>query len=185
MSSNKQSLPDLKKEYLKIYTPKALRLSCGNITLVSQALEANTDSIATIKKELGVTKIEALIKVFLIDLNELLNLKRPLTERAINEIAFEVVSTYYNLTMADVYLLFKRAKTGYYGEFYESINITKVMRWFSDYHSERITFIADKNYNNHLAHKNSSTDRFSTQNKIINKTAMSMYRVMDTKKTRK
>jgi hypothetical protein len=107
------------------------------VTTIKQALAMPSHSLAAIKRASGIKQIEALIKIHLINLNDLLNLNKPLTEAAIDEIASEVVSKYYALTMADVYLIFNRAKCGHNGQFFESINITKVMSWFSDYFRER------------------------------------------------
>ncbi|WP_420582059.1 hypothetical protein [Reichenbachiella sp.] len=126
-----------KQEYLEIYSPKAMREAMKGVSTIQQAKALKTVSLAKIRKDIGSNAIEALIKIYLIQLSELLNLKRALTEDQIDEIASEVVATYYHLTMADVNLIMKRAKTGYYGELYEQLNMPKVMKWFADYFEER------------------------------------------------
>jgi len=104
---------------------------------VEAAIDHGGDRIVTLTKEYSVEKVEALLKLQLIELNDILDLKRPLSELAIDTIAEELVANYGNMTMADIYLVFRRAKLGHYGELYESINVPKVMRWFEAYFGER------------------------------------------------
>ena len=94
-------------------------------------------SLATLRKDHGSQKVETVIKLYLVELCELVNLKRPLTERQIDAIAMEVVSRYYVLTIADVHVIFRKAKNGEFGELYESMDMPKVMKWFSDYLNDR------------------------------------------------
>ncbi len=94
-------------------------------------------SLATLRKDHGSQKVETVIKLYLVELCELVNLKRPLTERQIDAIAMEVVSRYYVLTIADVHVIFRKAKNGEFGELYESMDMPKVMKWFSDYFNDR------------------------------------------------
>ena len=70
-------------------------------------------------------------------LSRLLNLKTPLTEEAIDEIAEEIYRNYPFFRMSDICLIIWRIKTGKCGELYESLNIAKVLRWVNDYAEER------------------------------------------------
>ena len=126
-----------KTEFLETYSPKALQLQFREVTTVALALQTKSKSIALLKNEYPEEKLAALIKLQLIDLNDMLNLKRPLSETQIDTIADEIFTQYFHLTMADIYLIFRRAKTGHYGEFYESINMPKVLSWFRTYFDER------------------------------------------------
>lgn len=94
-------------------------------------------ALATLKKDFGAQKVETIIKLYLVELTELVNLKRPLREKQIDAIAMEVVSSYYSLTIADVHVIFRKARNGEFGELYESLDMPKVMKWFSDYFAER------------------------------------------------
>lgn len=69
-------------------------------------------SLAVLRRDYGNDKIEAIIKLHLIDLCENVNLKRPLRDTQVDNIAREVVAEYYNLTIADVHVIFRKAKTG-------------------------------------------------------------------------
>lgn len=94
-------------------------------------------SLAVLKKDFGAQKVETVIKLYLVELCELVNLKRPLREKQIDAIAMEVVSAYYSLTIADVHVIFRKARNGEFGELYESLDMPKVMKWFADYFAER------------------------------------------------
>lgn len=118
-------------------TPMALQVSCKGISTPLQAADSGHSSLCVMVKEYGQEKVEALIQMYLIELNEYLNLKRPLTEKMIDAIAADIVEDYRYLNMADVWLVFSRARKGYYGELYESINTAKVEGWFRDYFNER------------------------------------------------
>lgn len=104
-------------------------------------------SLAVLRRDYGNEKIEAIIKLHLIDLCESVNLKRPLRATQIDSIAREIVAEYYALTIADVHVIFRNAKTGAYGEFYESLDMPKVMGWFRSYFAERLELAAEQSEN--------------------------------------
>lgn len=88
-------------------------------------------------KTYGTPKIEVYVKIWLIELNEILNTKRPLKETQIDECAYLIVLEHKNLAIADLHIIFKKAKTGGYGELYETLSIDKILKWFNDYFNER------------------------------------------------
>lgn len=122
---------------LAAYTPKALQVSCRGIATPLQAACSGNPCMAFLVRDHGAEKVEALVKLQLVELNELLNLKRPLTERMIDVIASDIVADFRSLNMADVWLVFRRARSGHYGELYESLNTAKVEGWFHEYFNER------------------------------------------------
>ena len=153
-------------EYLTIYAPKALARYYGEIRTVAQALAAPSHSVGRLKNVLGTEKVEALIKLQLVYLNEMLNLKRPLGELQIDEIAAEVVAIHHNLTMADVHVIMRRARSGHYGEFYESLTMPKVLSWFGDYFEERCDVAAQRSMDHHAQVKEwNDTSRKSNEEK--------------------
>lgn len=144
MEKDNQTLATVtSKNFLTIYSPDALNRQLMEIRNVNDALalaESNHEqfpSLATLRKDHGSQKVETVIKLYLVELCEPVNLKRPLTERQIDTIAMEVVSRYYALTIADVHVIFRKAKNGEFGELYESMDMPKVMKWFSDYFNDR------------------------------------------------
>ncbi|OWP79937.1 hypothetical protein BWK63_13700 [Flavobacterium covae] len=125
------------------------------ITTVKQALEHKTSTLAKISKQVGAVRTEALIKIYLVRVNELLDLKKPLSEEAINEIAHILTTEYYNLNMTDVVFVLQQAIKGRYGEMFETLNISKVVKWFDIYFNERCNTAEEMSYKE--AHQYRST----------------------------
>lgn len=110
-------------------------------------------SLARLRADYGEEAIEDIIRLYLIDLSENVNLKRPLRDSQVDNIAREVVAEYYSLTIADVHIIFRKAKRGEYGVLYESLDTPKVMTWFRDYFAERCQTGADMSVNNQFYDK--------------------------------
>lgn len=118
--------------------------------------ESNRDkypSLAVLRRDNGSKKIEAIIKLYLIDLCENVNLTRPLGDAQVENIAREIVAEYYNLTIADVHVIFRQAKTGEYGDFFGSLDMPKVMTWFREYFNNRCELGAELSENNRVYDK--------------------------------
>lgn len=131
------SLTPAQQKAISNYLPENFLPVVRNVTTVRQALSTGTSSLAKIDKNIGSVKTEALVKVYLVRLNELLDLKKNLSEAAIDEIAATVVKEYYMLTMVDVVFVLQQAIQGKYGEMFDSLNTAKVLRWFKDYFNDR------------------------------------------------
>ena len=135
------------------------------VRTVAQALDTPSETLISLKIRFGTEKAEALLKLQLVYLNEMLNLKRPLGEAQIDEIAAEVVAAQPHLTMVDVHVIMRRAMRGHYGEFYESLSMPKVLRWFTDYFEERCQVAEDRSLDAHAQVKeyNDTTRQSSAQ----------------------
>lgn len=127
------------EEFLTTYSPKALSVQFKGVKGVKDVLclPKEVNNLYGLRNVLGDDKVEALLKMQLIDLNEVLGLKQAFTERQIDEMAESILSMYSALTMADIYLVFKRIKTGFYGELYDRLPMPQLFLFFDDYFSER------------------------------------------------
>jgi hypothetical protein len=76
--------------------------------------------------------------MWLVNLEQTTNLKRGLSEAMVDETAFYIVTEFKNLTVSDINYIFKKAKMGGYGEFYESLTMSKIMGWFREFYNERM-----------------------------------------------
>ncbi|MEB3380313.1 hypothetical protein [Flavobacterium psychrophilum] len=182
-TSSDNGLTVAQKQALTNYLPENFLPKVKALTTIKQVLEQKTSSLAKIKKEVGIVRTEALIKVYLIRLNELLELKKPLSEDAINEIASILTTDYYNLSMIDVVFVTNQAIKGKYGEMFESLNIPKVLKWFETYFNDRCNTAEqmsndERNKHNSLFGRERSSDKVNEQrefskqytiNKIIEK----------------
>lgn len=136
-TTSSSSLPVEHQKALENYLPNKFLPTIKNVTTVRQALQTGTSSLAKISRFVGNEKTEALIKIYLVRMNELLDLKKGLSEEAISEIAATLVQDYYALTMVDVAFVLQQALKGKYGEFYDSLNMPKVLKWFEQYFDDR------------------------------------------------
>ena len=152
--ANKELVKATKIRSVEVFEPEVLNRELVKVNNVSQALALADKypnyypSLATIKKEYGGDCVERIIKLYLLELIDLVNLKRPLTEKHIEFIAMNVVAKHYALTIADVHVVFKKAINGDFGTFYESLDVPKVMKWFNDYFNQRCELAMDESINN-------------------------------------
>lgn len=126
-------------QLVKSYLPENLLPEVRKTITVAQVLAKGDTCTGLLARHIEPRRIEALIKLYLVRLNELLDLKRPLSEIAIDEIAATLMTGMYrNLSITDIAFVLQQAARGVYGEMYESLNVTKVIRWFDAYFQDRI-----------------------------------------------
>lgn len=111
---------------------------------VAQAIDTGSPKLIALKRQLGETALEAYMKLWLVDLGQLLDLKKPLNERQIDDIAFRIVEKYPSLNLADVTLIFERVKDGEEGKMYDRLTVPVVMSWFRNYMDERTGICAER-----------------------------------------
>lgn len=86
----------------------------------------------------------------------MVNLKRPLNDKQVDRIAQEVVQSYSVLTIADVFVIFRMAINGEFGDLYESLDVPKVLKWFAVYFDERCNTAAEQSISNQMHDKGSN-----------------------------
>lgn len=116
---------------------------------VSDALSRQTLSLVQIKKGKGETFLRSYISLWLIYLNEVLNLNNPLTEAQIELCAEQIMADYHHLKLSELSLIFKRIVSGECGELYERISMPKVMSIFRKYDQERTEVVVTQNQQAH------------------------------------
>jgi len=124
-----------------------------SLNLVEECLKSKSPTLARTKREKGLEFTEAFLQAWLINLNEILNLNKPMTETQIILCTQEVLNNYSAMNVSDLTLLFKRIMRGEFGEFYESLSIPKVLTFFRDYYEERLKTAAGISLQNHLEQK--------------------------------
>lgn len=130
-------------------------------------MNADTPTLGTLNRELGKDFTDGLLMAWLNHLNFILNLKRPLSEEAIEVCAIDINNEFYAIKISDLSFLFKRIYSGFYGEFYESLSIPKVMSFFRDYFDERCNLAEEQSLRNHNDLKSDDTFNFSKNIKRI------------------
>jgi hypothetical protein len=116
---------------------------------VSDALSRQTLSLVQIKKGKGEVFLRSYISMWLIYLNEVLNLNNPLTEAQIELCAEQIMADYHHLKLSELSLIFKRIVSGECGELYERISMPKIMNIFRQYDQERTEVVVTQNQQAH------------------------------------
>jgi hypothetical protein len=116
---------------------------------VSDALSRQTLSLVQIKKGKGEVFLRSYISMWLIYLNEVLNLNNPLTEAQIELCAEQIMADYHHLKISELSLIFKRIVSGECGELYERISMPKIMNIFRQYDQERTEVVVTQNQQAH------------------------------------
>lgn len=132
------------------YSPNNARRELAPIKTAIDCFKHHTPSFSEIKKAMGEAKAEAYVKLWLIYLDELLNLKERMSEVQIDEVARLVVSEYYYLKIADLNLTFNRVCKGEYGKTYDRLSISQIMGWFASYSQERAQEVELFNENEYI-----------------------------------
>ena len=137
------------EEFLRVYSPNNCLMHSVTIKGVSDALSRNTVSLVEIKKGKGQAFLRSYIALWLIELNELLNLKNPLSEAQITLCTEQIITDYSFLKLSELSLIFKRIVSGEFGELYERISMPKLMSIFRKYDQERTEVVTSESQQAH------------------------------------
>ena len=121
----------------------------GKLVSVTDAINSPSHSLGKIQREQSKKFTEGLVLVWLMYLNEILNLNKPMSEEQMKLASVLICEEFYMLKMSDLTLLFKRIISGQYGEFYERISINKVLTFFRNYLEERFEIAIDQSSRDH------------------------------------
>lgn len=124
---------------MKKYNPHRLILNLSkSIKTIEDAIDdKTTGTLYSVQREAGANTIEAILIGWLIHLNQLLDLKRPMSEQQIEYAALMIIQDYGSLKFSDLSLLFNQIIKGQHGSFYESLGIDKIMKIFQTYFDQR------------------------------------------------
>ena len=132
-----------KKNLLEKYSPNNCMLHAGKVKTIEEAMNSKAPSIGRFQNEHGSQFTKGLMTFWLLYLNKILNLNKPMSEDQINLCSSMIVEEFYMLKVSDLTLLFKRIISGQYGEFYERLSIDKVLTFFREYLEERYTLAGE------------------------------------------
>lgn len=97
-----------------------------------------THSLARIRKESSEEFAEDYIKIWLLELNELLNVSKPMNEKQIDFTAKMILQENPLLTVADIKLVINNAASGKYGKDYNRVDSAVICEWFRKHWDERM-----------------------------------------------
>lgn len=152
---------------LTVYSPVNCLRHAGKLTTIEQAMNAPAPTLGTFQREKSKDFAIGLTMAWLMYLNEILNLNKPLTEDQIELCAVEIVDSYYAFKMSDLTFLYKKIISGVYGEFYESLTISKVLTFFRQYFEERCAIAEMQSQRQHQDFASREEFNYSTNIKRI------------------
>jgi len=133
----------------------------GKLATIDDAMNSPAPTLGTFHREKSRDFTIGLVMGWLVYLNDLLNLKKPMSEDQIEMCAIEITDTFYSLKMSDLAYLFRRIISGQYGEFYESLTISKVLTFFREYFDERCKHAARESERRHADFSSLDTFNYS------------------------
>lgn len=142
----------------------------GKVATVEMAINLDAPTLGTFKREIGQGFTEGLVMGWLAYLNNILNLKKPMTDDQIELCAITITQEFYMLKISDITLLFKRIISGAYGDFYESLGVQKVLTYFREYTKERLDIAEQMSISSHKDFASDETFNYSDNMKRIIKT---------------
>lgn len=105
---------------------------------VRACLLAGTPTIGHLSSSYGDQAVKSVIEGCIVGLCEFVNIPRAtLSESQARLTAALIVEEFRNLTIADILLIFRRAKLGQWGEFYGRLDGQMILGWFGKYFEER------------------------------------------------
>jgi len=146
-------------DFIKEYSPLNCLRKLKDIKTPVQAAKSEIISIARIKKEKSEDYVLLYIQMWLINLNDYLNLSRKMTPYQMEEISIMILDDYYYYKISDFYLVFSGIKKGKYGKFYESIDGLKIMDIFMQYSEERMNSYYSGEVNTDSKYKDNEPER--------------------------
>ncbi|SMG35672.1 hypothetical protein SAMN05660862_2537 [Sphingobacterium psychroaquaticum] len=93
------------------------------------------------------------ISLLVNDLRRYLILDRMITDSGIQVLSNLIVSTYPALTLEEIAVCFAQAKKGFYGEDYQRLDGSTVMKWLRLYIEDKHERLANKHYSNEVQYK--------------------------------
>lgn len=127
-----------REKFMKDFSISECSKLFSKVRKMEQIFETSTPSIASIKKSYDEDFIRLYITIWIINLNEFLNVRNKMNRVQTEETARLIVKEYYALTIADIHFIFENAKQGNYGKFYDRIDGTMILEWFKEHLNERL-----------------------------------------------
>jgi len=153
MSSSTQLLRD--------YNPSNCMSHAGKMVNISDAINSKAPTLASFKRHQSKEFTVNFVMAWLVYLNNILNLNKPMSEEQVRLCSGMIVEEFYMLKISDLTLLFKRIISGSYGEFYERLGIDKILKFFRAYLEERYDEAARQSQQVHNDRQSDDTFNFS------------------------
>lgn len=111
--------------------------------------QSKTPTLARLKKEIGFDATSAWIEMWLINMRESVNIGKKMTDSQCRETAMLILEEFPLIKIADIHLIFRKAKTGYFGTLYDRLDGLIILSWFKQYFEERLIAAENQSIREH------------------------------------
>jgi hypothetical protein len=142
-------LPAKQEMFVTAYTPgKCLQLF-SKVNTPALCIDSGIPTLATIRKQYSQDFIIAYLAMWILNLNEFINVPRKMSPEQMEETATILYQEYHFFNLADINLIFRRIKKGEFGQLFADIDGLKILSWFEKYAQERMRTAADQQITDH------------------------------------
>lgn len=120
-------------QFVQDYKIPAVQKLCRNVNTPAQVFNTNLPTMGTVKKVYGDDFAQAYIETWIVNISEFVNIGKNMNENQIYETAQMILDSYPYFTLADINLIFKKAKKGDFGQIYDRLDGQIIFSWFTKY----------------------------------------------------
>ena len=137
-------MPITQQVFLKEWTVGKAMVKYRDCKTELACIDTQAPTIKQVEMAYGYDFVQAYIESWIVNLRMFFNVGRAMTDAQTFETAMLIVDTFPCLNMADINLVFKKAKSGYFGQIYDRIDGNVIMGWFHRYFDERCERAAER-----------------------------------------
>ena len=127
------------------FSPKNIRKEFRHVNSLQKAVESDSNSLAVYRKQSSPEFIEGMIEVYLHDLNSTTNTHHNLTDEQIEELAQDITTLHFQMSLVEVHFVIKQGKRGKFGKVGTfAINEETVLGWFEKYAEDRCQYFMQR-----------------------------------------
>jgi hypothetical protein len=137
---------------------------CKKVNTHIAAIDSTLPSLAKLKLHAGEDTVEAYIEMWILNLLSFINVGKTMNDDQVHQTAMMIVEEYPSLNLSDINLVFKMAKLGKMGPFYDRLDGQVILSWFQKYYQERCSIAAERSINEAAKYKG---DNISSFDKVV------------------
>lgn len=133
---------------------------CSAVNGHLAAIDSELPTLAKIKRFAGENTTQAYIELWITNLLNFINIGKTMSNDQIFETAMMILAEYPYLNLADINLVFKMAKMGKMGQFYDRLDGQVILSWFEKYSGQRMAVSAERSVNESIEYKTTNVPTF-------------------------
>lgn len=126
-----------KRQFLTDLALVEVQKKCRNLNTIPAVLHSNLPTLGAIVRKFGDDFTQAYLEGWIVNLREFINVGKKMNDIQTHETAMLILQEYPSLNIADINLIFKRAKLGKFGEVYDRLDGQLILGWLEKYFNER------------------------------------------------